>query len=128
MRIMRGRVIEALWDGRQIEHRGWWVGFRHRCWRGRYVIESIMRALFINEQSVAQPVIRSRRKAFVTEPCRHCRMSFALPADNPEGLAMQTEVDTLRRLGFRSAQQVGSSPDSWPQGIVSSKPVRFHVR
>jgi hypothetical protein len=67
-------------------------------------------------------------KAFVTEPCRHCRMSFALPADNPEGLAMQTEVDTLRRLGFRSAQQVGSSPDSWPQGIVSSKPVRFHVR
>ena len=104
MRIMRGRVIEAMRDGRQIEHRGWWVGFRHRCWRGRYVMESIMRAVFIDEQSVAQPVIRSRRKAFVTEPCRHCRMSFALPADNPEGLAMQTEVDTLRRLGFHSAQ------------------------
>jgi hypothetical protein len=35
------------------------------------------------------------------------------------GGATRQEVATLHRLGFSSAQDVGSSPDAWPQQAVS---------
>ena len=128
MRVTRGYMTKTMWDSRLFRYRGWWAGVRHDCWRGRVFVEGLMRAVFICEHSLVHPTVRSRRYVVLTETCRHCRQTFALQADGPEIDAMRQEVATLHRLGFSSAQQVGSSPDSWPQGIVSSKPVRFHVR
>lgn len=128
MQIMRGRVIEAMWDGRQIEHRGWWAGIRHDCWRGRMFVEGLMRAVFIREHSLVHPTTHRRRYAVLTEACRHCRQTFALQADGPEVDAMRQEVATLHRLGFSSTQDVGSSPDTWPQWAVSGFPQVNRVR
>ena len=128
MRVTRGYMTETMWDGRLLRYRGWWAGVRHNCWRGRVFVEGLMRAVFIREHSLVHPTVRSRRYAVLTETCRHCRQTFALQADRPEIDAMRQEVATLRRLGFRSAQQVGSSPDAWPQWAVSGFPQVNRVR
>ena len=104
MRVTRGYMTETMWDGRLVRYLGWWVGVRHDCWCSRTFVESLMRAVFIREHLLVHPIIRRRRYAVLTEACRHCRQTFALQADGPEIDAMRLEVDTLRRLGFHSAQ------------------------
>jgi len=112
VRLMRGWRREAdPWGDKPVLRRGWWLGFRHACWRGGTPV-TLMRAVFISESMVASSYSYRRRQAVKTMACRHCQQEFRIQTPCDLRKELRVEVETLRKLGLPEIQSLGESTQS----------------
>ena len=130
MRVMRGhKVSEAVWliNAKRVLTRGWWLGIRHECARGR-VFKPMLRVFFVSERELLTNRTYKHRHALQTSTCRHCQTVLYVHAQGPEYEAMRTEAAMLGRLGVSQLQYVDDSTTLTPLGVGASGQVRRIVR
>lgn len=130
MRVMRGhKVSDVIWsiEQKHARTRGWWLGIRHQCARGR-VFKSMLRVFFVDEQELLFKRMYKRRYALQTTACRHCQAVLYVHAQGPEYETMRTEAETLARMGIGQMQYVDASTPLTPLGVVAGKRARRPVR
>ncbi len=130
MRVMRGHMVsDVIWsiEQKHARTRGWWLGIRHDCSRGR-VFKPMLRVFFVDEREVLTKRTYKRRYALQTSECRHCKTVLHVHAHGPEYEAMKLEVETLARMGISQMQDVDDSTPLTPLGVVAGKRARRPVR
>ena len=107
MRVMRGHLVtEVFWSNGGEKHvltRGWWLGIRHACARGR-VFKPMLRVFFVDERELLFQRIYKRRHVLQTTACRHCHTMLYVNAYGPEYEGMRIEAETLVRLSINQVK------------------------
>ena len=129
MRVMRGHCVErSTWkNGKHMLTRGWWLGIRHQCARGR-VFKPMLRVFFVDERELLIKRMYKRRHVLQTTACRHCQTILYVNAHGPEYESMRVEAETLALLGVAQVQYVDSSTPLTPLGVGAGKRARRPVR